>query len=205
MVNDYRRASEPPIKILSRKKIPVGNPSGSTSGPSLEERERRLSAAQSGVNQQKSMARADETLIGSSDEEEELDADVTFTERPKARPRPATSSPHLSAASSHTSTSLARPVASSSSQRSTSNQPRHPFSSLSGTATKPSSYTSPATNRPSPVPRPAGPPPSSANPAAQHRGPSPSHRERRPPVGGVRRRAEVDIFNRGPAKKPRVR
>lgn len=204
MVNDYRRASEPPIKILSRKKIPVGNPSSSTGRLSLEERESRLSAAQSGVSQQKYTARADETLIGSSDEEEELDTDVTFNERPKARPRPATSSPHLSAASPHTSASPSRPVASSSSQRPTSNPPR-PLSSLSGTATKPSSYTSPATNRPTAAPRPAGSPPSSTSPAAQHRSPSPSHGEKRPTVGVVRRRVEVDIFNRGPAKKPRVR
>jgi elongin-A len=112
MVNEYKKASEPPIRILTRKK-PLAKSPSAVRGPSLEERESRLSAIQAGISQKKSTAAAGETLIGSSDEDE-LDTDIMFnkTSIQHSRPTPFSSSSHPSASSPNTSAIQSKPLGS---------------------------------------------------------------------------------------------
>jgi elongin-A len=199
MVNEYRRAAEAPIRILSRKK-PAAKSSNAASGPSLEEREGRLSAIQSGLNQ-KSSASANETLIGSSDED---DLETLFDEKPAQRPRPSPSSSiHLSASSPHPSTASKSVAQPSTSPGPISQQPKRPLSSSGGTL--PSSKTSPGASSVKPIPRVAGSAPESTSSAPSGFSLSPAKGERKPAPGIVRKRVEVDIFNRGASKKPRIR
>ncbi|EKD20651.1 uncharacterized protein L3040_006375 [Drepanopeziza brunnea f. sp. 'multigermtubi'] len=151
MVKEYRTAAQPAIKILSKKSGASGlSISGGVTGPSLEERERKLRAAMGSG----SGAGTNATMVGSSDEEDFIvddDDDDLFDETPKTQARPASSS------------------------RVSSSRP----SDLSSKA------------------RPAGP---ASSPPARSRGatsPQPK------PMMAPRRKAEVDIFNRG-AKKRRT-
>lgn len=206
MVNEYRKASEPPVRILSRKSS-AKSPS-SVSGPNLEERERRLAAIQAGT-QKKNTATADETLVGSSDEDE-LDPDVTFhnmSHQQISRPGPSSSSLHLSASSPHISSTSNRPATSHNSssrpftKQPTSHESKHALSPFSGSI-NPSKHPSPGASNPQLLPRVAGSPPAPTRTATS---PSPGQGERRPTPGAVRKRVEVDVFNRGAAKKPRTR
>jgi elongin-A len=211
MVNEYKKASEPPIRILTRKK-PLAKFPSAVRGPSLEERESRLSAIQAGISQKKSTAAAGETLIGSSDEDE-LDTDIMFnkTSIQHSRPTPFSSSSHPSASSPNTSAIQSKPLGSpgSSSSRPTAEQAashssKRTISPLFGAA-KPSSHTSPGTSSAKLIHRAASSPPVSTGSAARGSSPSTGQGERRQAPGSGRKRTEVDIFNRGPAKKPRMR
>jgi elongin-A len=200
MVNEYRKASEPTIRILSKKKSSVGKSTGRIDGPSLEEREKRLAAIQAGINRQQNNATADETLIGSSDEDE-LSITDRFAEKLKARSRPAASSSSRPISNVNSASSQSASMV----EQSTSQQVQHSFSPIPGTATKQSSYTSSPVNHYKSRPRPTGSPTTPAISTLRSRSQSPSHTERRQPTAVRKRRTEVDIFNRGPAKKSRTR
>jgi len=184
MVNEYRRAAEPPIRILARKNNPVGKlPAG---GPSLEEREQRLRAA---MMKNHSPAGVEETVIGDSDSED-LESDDLFDEAPKPQSRPVVSS----------SRPPSRPIA-------TTRKPPAASSPLS-VDPKPSDLISSLISKPKPKPRPSGSSPApSARPSSStdfRRSPSPSHNVKRPlPPMMQRKRQEVDVFNRKP-KRPRL-
>ena len=198
MVNEYRKAAEAPIKILSRKKL--AKPPNDVSGPSLEERERRLFAIQSGFNQKRNPTSVNETLIGSSDED---DMDALFNEKPPQRSRPSPSSSVQKSSSSHTSTiskSVAQP---SSSSRPTSLPSKH-LSPLPGT-TSLSSNISPVVSSVKALSGTAGTPSTSTSHVSSGSSLSPDKGERKPTSSVVRKRTEVDIFNRGASKKPRTR
>jgi elongin-A len=203
MVNEYKKAVQPAIRILSRKKNPGGNNiTGGITGPSLEEREKRLSAIQAGMSPPKNSTTEGVTLVGSSDEEDGGDdLDDLFdprhltssTSRPASRPIARTSS-----SSSRPTPSTERPI---------SRQP--PSSSTSScrpstNPSKPSDYISSIVSRPKPS---GSSPATRPNPAPRSRSPSPSRAERKPPPPPVlmRRKAEVDIFNRSATKRPRNR
>lgn len=200
MVNEYKKASGSPVRILSRKK-PLDRSPGAASVISLEEREARLSAMQSGFGQTKNTATANETLVGSSDEDES-DNDAKFNEKPKQLSRTgSSSSPHRSTPSPYTSTISKRPIATSSSSSRPSSYQLNRSVSLLPLVGKSANYGASGTSVPKPHP---GATDSPTNPP---RGTSPSHGagERRQPPVIARKRAEVDIFNRGPSKKPRTR
>lgn len=186
MVNEYRRAAEPPIRILARKNNPVGKlPAG---GPSLEEKEQRLRAA---MMKNHSPAGVEETMIEDSDSEE-LESDDLFDEAPKPQSRPIASS------------SLSRP---SSRPISTTRKPPHASSSPVSAEAKPSDLISSLISKPKPKPRPSGsspaPPARPSSSTEFRRSPSPSHNAKRPlPPMMQRKRQEVDVFNRKP-KRPR--
>ncbi|TVY83640.1 hypothetical protein LSUE1_G003394, partial [Lachnellula suecica] len=178
MVNEYRRAADPGLKILSRKKRPtIGQFDGGISGPSLEEREERLRAAMSGGPKGYTGAvTGTETMIGSSDEEsmedDEEEVDDLFDDEPP-RPSSAPRNPQYP-----TSRPPPRPVSSSSAARPPPNDMNRPRPGLSSAPQSQMSSTPPSR-------------PNSASPAP---GARPMMPRKRPPV---------DVFNRG-AKKPRV-
>lgn len=201
MVNEYKKASEAPIRILSRKKKSMASSPGSMFGSGLEERERRLAAIQAGSSQKTTTTL--ETVIGSSDDDDELDADDAFSSMPRQTSRPAPSSPHRPAISDK---SYGSP-SSSSSRPSPKYQPPQPYKKptppFAGTAKAPS-YPS-ATPSPNPISRCALSPPALAGTAQRGTSPGSGQGEKRPPPGMVRKRPQVDIFNRGASKKPRTR
>jgi elongin-A len=97
MVREYQKASQPAVRILSRKHNPITKFSGGItgiSGPSLEEREARLRALTSPPK--KEMEGWQRTLVGSSeDDDDDFDeVDDLFDDRPSSRPQ-ASSSHHL--------------------------------------------------------------------------------------------------------------
>jgi elongin-A len=195
MVDEYKRAAQPPLKILAKRKSPVGTLSAS--GPSLEEREKRLRAL---TAQRKNLHALEETVVGSSDSEEEVDSmDELFAERPKAPP-PSRKAPTPSSSRPHPSQDRGRQ-----SQPAPSSSP--PRSGDRGGDPKPSDLISSMISKPKPRPLPrsigSSPVPSrGSSPAGFRRSPSPSHGDRKPPLI-KRKRPEVDIFNRK-VKRPRV-
>jgi elongin-A len=205
MVNEYKKAVQPAIRILSRKKNPAGNITGGITGPSLEEREKRLSAIQAGMSPLKSSTTEGVTLVGSSDEEDEDGLDDLFDPRhiTSSTSRPASSSRLIARASSSSS----RPTPST--ERPTSRQPPSSSSSSSSSSCRPSTNpTKPSDSLSSIVSRPKPPgssPATRPHPAPRSRSPSPSRAERKPPPVLMRRKAEVDIFNRSATKRPRNR
>ncbi|KAH7364789.1 RNA polymerase II transcription factor SIII subunit A-domain-containing protein, partial [Rhexocercosporidium sp. MPI-PUGE-AT-0058] len=103
MVKEYKTAAQPAIKILSRRHQASntgGNITGSVTGPSLEERERRLKAAMAGGSGSKRDAAAGvkHTMVGSSDDDldnfidDDDEGDDLFDEAPKYKARPVSSS-----------------------------------------------------------------------------------------------------------------
>jgi len=212
MVNEYQKASQPPLRILSRKQNPVGKFSGGItgiSGPSLEERERRLRALASGGDGSKTDAAGGlkETLVGSSssDEEDDLDeVDDLFDERSEPRPRPHASfsspprslkappSRHLSSSPAAASSARPRPHSSSASP---------PLSAIHPTP-KPSDLISSIISKPKPSVSTSTAPPPRIHSAPPSRTASPAPGAPKPMM--PRKRPEVDIFNRG-VKKQRVR
>ncbi|RDL29941.1 uncharacterized protein BP5553_10568 [Venustampulla echinocandica] len=186
MVNEYRKAAEPPVRILSRRKNIVGTFDDAQSGPSLEERENRLRALTMGSAGSKRDAsgavKGDHvqkiTMVGSSDEDtDDEDKDDLFGEKPQPRQSPAAAR------------RPARPaiVASSPSQL---GQPRVSQSAPPPTVTPSTSMAN--KSRPSTL--------ASSPPVRSGTG-SPAPKPMMP-----RRKAPVDIFNRGPTtKRPRLK
>lgn len=196
MVNEYRRAVEPPLRILARKRNPVGQLSGN--GPSLEERERRLKA----LTSSKRYSAPIEATIVSSDSEEEDFMDDLFDEPTTSAASSSSSWPHSTISSTHS-----RPSAAAYPSRSGISTPerQHPPSSPpSSSNLKPSDLISSMIRKPKPEPGSAASPVASrrASPAGFRRSPSPAHGERRPPMV-QKKRPPVDIFNRK-VKRPRA-
>jgi len=179
MVKEYKTAAQPAIKILSRKnRTPaVSNFSGGVTGPSLEEREKRLKAAMAGGAGSKRDASGDvkHTYVGSSDDdmddfiENDEDIDDLFDEAPKPKSRPVSSS------------ASSRPYQQSSSPPAQSSR-RRP---------KPSDVISSMVSKPRPGM-------ASSPPPARMRGSTPPKMGQRPMPP---KRKEIDIFNRGPKKR----
>ncbi|KAH7400354.1 putative Elongin-A, partial [Cadophora sp. MPI-SDFR-AT-0126] len=102
MVKEYKTAAQPAIKILSKRKPhpASSNFSGGITGPSLEEREKRLKAAMAGGAGSKRDASNDvkHTYVGSSDDdlqdfiEDDEDLDDLFDEATKPKSRPVSTS-----------------------------------------------------------------------------------------------------------------
>ncbi|PBP19453.1 RNA polymerase II transcription factor SIII subunit A [Diplocarpon rosae] len=164
MVKEYKTAAQPSIKILSKRHNPSSTVSGGVTGPSLEERERKLRAAMSGGVDTK------HTMVGFSDDEDSDDNGDLFdeSEPPKACSTPSRSS------SSRPYQSISSAAASSSAKPRTSDI----YASAKG------------------KPVPASSPPSRPRASSPPRGGM-------KPMMPARRKAEVDVFNRG-AKKRRV-
>lgn len=157
MVNEYRKAADPGLRILSRKKSTVRQFSGGISGPSLEEREKRLRAAMGGG----SSMTGNETLIGSSDEDSFIDddeeVDDLFDDEPPRPSRPLSAS------------SISRPPPKD------INRPR-PVASSSSPATRPFD-----SGRPKPGPS-SSPPPRASTSSPVPGGAKPMMPRKRPPV-----------------------
>jgi elongin-A len=222
MVNEYRKAAEPPVRILSRRRNIAGTFQGGISGPSLEDREKRLRAlTTSGGVGSKRDASGDvkETMVGSSDDDEddmdEFD-DLFDDNQLQSRPLPAATSkpslppsksppsrPHSTSASSlrtlPPSTSRGRPVASSS-----STPKPYSLSPPSCPTLKPSDIVSSILSESRPAPHSSSPPLTLYPAPPRSRSSSPGHGESRPQPMIQRKRTEVDIFAR-PKKKPRAR
>jgi elongin-A len=106
MVNQYKTAAQPAVKILSRRKHNI-DPTfkGGISGPSLEEREARLRAAMSGTSKP-SASSSRPKYVDSEDEDEgnvsvSSEKDDLFDDQPpKSSHHPSSSSPARPAASS---------------------------------------------------------------------------------------------------------
>lgn len=96
MVNQYRTAAQPPLKILAKRKQSSGF-SGGLSGPSLEDREAKLRAFTSGGKKTAPVSQTmvdsddddDDLLAGSNDYEEEEEGDDLFDEKPQSSSKPA--------------------------------------------------------------------------------------------------------------------
>jgi elongin-A len=201
MVNEYRKAAQPAIRILSRKFYPVGKDTGGISRPGLEDREKRLRAIQAGMIQNATLVSSpSEDDISADDLFDVKGADDFFDEKPKRKP----ASRIVAASSARPSPS--RPVASSSFPSrptpSTQQPQAQSYTSSSSSPTKPSDLISSLINQRKPLPRPAGssrPFNSSPGPALS-KSPSPNPGERRQPPVIMKRKLEVDIFNRGSKK-----
>lgn len=178
MATEYKIANQPAIKILSkgRKRFPLGQFEGGISGPSLEEREKRLRAMQSrpAARTEPSAMAANETLVGSSDDEGDdlFDDDDDGGNEPQYR-APAKPS---------------RPVSSSSASRPSSSRPHQTSSPPARPSARPAEILrqNPGSSASAPSSRTASPAPGASRPMMP------------------KRRAEVDVFNRG-SKKPRIR
>lgn len=188
MVNEYRKAADPGLRILSRKKSTVGQLTAGISGPTLEEREKRLRAAMGGNSKGNASSTGTENLVGSSDEEsidEDDETDDLFDDEPQ-RPSQAA---RLTQA--YSSKPASRPLHNSSTTRPPKDmiKPRPASSS-------PQTLGAYDGHRPSSQSRPnlASSPPLRSNTSS----PAPGMKPMMP-----RKRAPVDVFNRG-AKKPRV-
>ncbi|KAL5320334.1 hypothetical protein ACEPPN_011135 [Leptodophora sp. 'Broadleaf-Isolate-01'] len=194
MVKEYKTAAQPAIKILSRRHQTSagGNITGGVTGPSLEEREKRLRAAMAGGSGSKRDAAGDvkHTMVGSSDDDldnfidDDDEVDDLFDEAPKPKSRPVSSS-------TSSRPPPPRPVASRPYQQSSS-----PPAPSSRPKPKPSDIISSLVSKPRPGS--ASSPPS----ARVARGSTPPRTgiSQRPIVA---KRKEVDVFNRG-SKKRRV-
>lgn len=204
MVDEYRRAAEPPLRILARRRNTVAKLP--ETDPALEERERRLRAL---TGSRKYDAPTQATVV-SSDEEDDEEDDLL-----DERPRPSAGRPQSSVAASHV---RPRPSASASTSNPTTrsqqqSRPR-PSSPPSNTSPKPSDLISAMIQKPraaspttssSAASVPRNTPqrrssPASGNSSSPASGPSAG--EKRPPMMMQRKRAPVDIFNRK-VKRPR--
>lgn len=185
MVNEYRRAAEPPLRILSKRKSSVEKPDSARSGPSLEERENRLRAltmpagGAGSKRDQRGTVKEDHvqkiTMVGSSDEDDDEDEDDLFDEKPQPRQSIAARRP-----TQPTAEPLSPPHL---------GQPRVP-QSAPPPAVKPSAS---VVNKPRLSSLASSPPTRSGTS-------SPAPKPMMP-----RRKAPVDIFNRGPVtKRPRL-
>lgn len=179
MAQEYKIASQPALKVLTRHKIP-GRLSGGTSGPSLEEREQRLRAAM--ASKKRDPSAPEVTYVGSSDDDTSRcdSGDDLFDEQADHNPVPKPTGPAPPR-------KIIRPVAPSS---------RTPYSPPNQAGTKPSNAISARVQAPK----------SSFSPASSRASSAPTSRSATPkPMMPARRRpAEVDIFNRGRVtKKPR--
>jgi elongin-A len=214
MVNEYQKATQPALRILSRKQNPEGKFSwgiSGISGPSLEERERRLRALTSGGAGSKSDASGGlkETLVGSSDDDEgdDLeDVDDLFDEPGESRPRTFASSPSPPQSKPPPSRHHPSSPASSSRHPQPTSRPR-PQASLASPPLasarpepKPSDLISSIISKSKPSPPSAPPPRIHSAPPSRTASPAPGASKPMMP----RKRTEVDVFNRG-VKKPRVR
>ena len=202
MVNEYRTANQPALKILSRKTNIFKRPDigGGIDSPSLEDREARLRALTSGGAGTKRDAAGlpKETMVGSSDEDEDEYYNVDgqhedlFDDEPKSSPKSSMHShtykppPNSQVPSAKPQPSRARPPHSSS-----------PPISSSRPAPRPSDVISSIISKPKP-----GQLGSSTPKDAGSRSGSPGIPQ--PSKFIPRKRTEVDIFNRG-AKKLRTR
>lgn len=172
MSKEYQIAAQPALKILSHRHVqPKANESG-IKGPTLQEREARLTAAMSPGAKRYTSGDVKETLVGSSDDEE----DDLFGE-PKV---------------------VSRPVSNSRLPPRTHSDP------VSSPPPKSKQTSSPATSSFHARPRPAAPSPaqtaasaSSSRPMASSSGPLKPMMQRK--------RKEVDVFNRGASKKPKLK
>jgi len=184
MVSEYRKGAETPIRILTKKRPSI---SSRPSGRGSDEKEGRLRALITGSKTDAAIA-VKETLVASSDEEEEEDnkgIDDMFGEPRQPAFRPSSkSAPRPPAFKTAPASSPTRKAHQSSSS---------PFES-SNSGPKPSEIIS------SFIPRPKAPSTSALLPPTS----SPAPRSTTNPVL-ARKRPEVDIFMRKPAKKPRVR
>ncbi len=173
MMKEYQVANQPAVKILSRKHLSVRQFEGGITGPSLEEREKRLRAMQTGQGGSSTAptSSANATLVGSSDSED--DADGLFDEDDDDDDEPRSQST---------------------------------MSSRTYQSTPPRKIAAPS--RPSSYQTSSSPPLAATKPLAwsMSSAPAPSSRGASPAVAPkpmiAKRRAEVDVFNRG-AKKPR--
>jgi hypothetical protein len=129
---------------------------------------------------------------------------------PRQTSRPAPSLAYSSASSPHTPaiadksygspSSLSRPTPKYQTPQPYKKAPP-PFA---GTVKAPSHPSANATS-PNPISRGALSPPAPAGTAQRGTSPGTGQGEKRSPPGMVRKRPQVDIFNRGPSKKPRSR
>lgn len=227
MVSEYRRSGEPPLKIMSQKQHFASANEGQlrASGPSLEEREKRLRSLNSPrkpVNfnsdlQERERLRAltsakiytppaGATILSSgSDLDTEDSFDDLFDESPRSA-KPSTSSRQHSTPSS----TYPRLDQSSSSSRKPPSKERdrqyiRPSSPPFRSSTKPSEVISSMIRKPRPDPSSSSPPsttPRRSAPAGVRRSPSPAPGEKKPPMI-QRRKRPVDIFNRT-VKRPRL-
>ncbi|KAL2060291.1 hypothetical protein VTL71DRAFT_9686 [Oculimacula yallundae] len=191
MVKEYKTASQPAIKILSRRHQTSmgGSFTGGVTGPSLEEREKRLRAAMGGSGGSRQDAGGvKHTMVGSSDDEmadfiEDDEGDDLFDDPPPPpKARPVSSSMSSRPASKP---SISRPYQQSSSPPPVSSRPKPRPSDIShSTVSKP---------RAGPA---YSPPPARAVRASTP--PRTGMMGQRPP--GAKRK-EVDVFNRGPKKR----
>lgn len=138
MVKEYQVANQPAVKILSgRKSLPVGQFEGGITGPSLEEREKRLKAMQSS----RSQTSTNETLIGSSSDEEDDLFDEDEDNAPSSyKSSPPQSRPTSARPYSTTSSSAVRPL-------DFLKKPERPGSALSAPVSRTASL-APAAQRP---------------------------------------------------------
>jgi elongin-A len=205
MVNEYRTANQPALKILSRKTNIVRRSDirGGIDRPSLEAREARLRALTSGGAGTKRDAAGlpKATMVGSSDEDEDDEyydegqpGEDPFDDELKPRTtssipsRPSKPPPKSQLSSARPQVSRPRPPHSSSPPLSTSRPAPKPSDVISSIISKPK-------------PRQLG---SSPSPPKDARSRSGSPGMPQPPKFMPKKRTEVDIFNRG-AKKPKVR
>ncbi|RFU35247.1 hypothetical protein B7463_g1169, partial [Scytalidium lignicola] len=190
MVNNYRKEAEPPLRILTKKRTTdIPHRSTALSASSLEEREQRLRAL---TNPSGSGARGDQsavakpTYVGSSsseDGDEDSDVDI-FGEQIESKSRPPSTS-NLTRRSNPDLRSLPP-------TNSLSSPPSRPQS-------KPSNLISSIISKPK-----SAPPASSKSSYSSSTTTEASRIRTSSPAQPMnpKRRAEVDIFNRG-AKKPR--
>ncbi|TVY13738.1 hypothetical protein LARI1_G008805 [Lachnellula arida] len=183
MLNEYRKAANSGLRILSRKKTPVGQFNGGISGPSLQEREKRLRAAMGGDSKGAGTGSSDDDTSDEDDDE----VDDLFDDKPKQSPQAARP------VQSHVSRPPSRPIPGPSAARP---PPKDMSGSRPGPSSSPSTLGAYDANRPSSASQPQ--PGSSTPPRPNRSSPAPGTKPMMP-----RKRPPVDIFNRG-AKKPRV-
>ena len=226
MVNEYRRAAEVPVKILSRRNKVAGTLIGGIGNPSLDDREKRLRALtmSSGAGSKQILfGDLKETLVGSSDDDvdedvDELDElDDLFDERQPDSQPPAASKSKLSASNLNStpsrpqsSVSLSseafpplaskRRIAAPVSSTHTSSSSSLPVSSR---VSKPSDIVSSIISRPRPAPHVSSSPLTQCSPDVRSRNSSPENGMAKPRPVMQRKRVEVDIFAR-PKKKLRT-
>ncbi|KAB8303532.1 hypothetical protein EYC80_004942 [Monilinia laxa] len=176
MAQEYKIASQPSLKLLTRHKMP-GRLSGGTSGPSLEEREQRLRAAM--ASKKRDLSAPKVTYVGSSDDDTVHgdSEDDLFDEQGEHNPVHKRTSPAPPR-------KIIRPVAPSS---------RAPYSPPNQAGTKPSNA----------IPARVQDSQGSFSPVSSRASSAPTSRSATPkPMMPARRRpAEVDIFNRGRVNK----
>jgi elongin-A len=198
MVNEYRRAVEPPLRILARKRNPVAQLP--ENGPSLEERERRLKA----LTSSKKYSTPIEATIVSSDSDEEDSIDDPFDEPSRSAASSYSSRPRSTTSSTHSRPNVAaRPSRPAQSIERERQYP--PSSSPSSSNLKPSDFISSILRKPKPEPQSAAAPSITSrgsSPANFRRSPSPGHGERKLPMI-QRKKPQVDVFNRK-VKRPRT-